>query len=401
MRVVLLNQYYAPDEAATAQLLADVGVALAAAGHDVVAICSDRSYADPARRYPREETLDGVRVYRARTSGFGRNRALGRLTDYTTFLVGSAARIVLSARPDVILSLTTPPMIGALGILASTVNRSRSILWVMDLYPDLAFELGVLQTSSTTGRALRIASNWIVRRSSHVVALDRAMADRLRARGARRVDVIENWADEETIAGRGIEAHPLRREWGWEGRFVVLYSGNLGLAHEFETVLDAAERLKDRREILFGFVGVGPRLAAVEAEVARRGLSNVEFRPQVARSALGDSLTAGDVHLVTLRPRMPGLLVPSKIYGILAAARPTIYVGPDEGGVAEIVNRGRCGSIVANGNTDGLVETILAYSGDPERCRREGAAGRTLFEREYARRHGVGAFVRLVESLAR
>lgn len=400
MRVVLLNQYYAPDEAATAQLLADVGAALVVAGHDVVALCSDRSYADPSRRYPTEELADGVRILRARTSGFGRARTLGRLIDYATFFLGSGWRLLFRVRPDVVLSLTTPPMVGALGILASRLGGARSILWVMDVYPDLAFELGVLREGSAAGTLLHGISDRILRGTDRVIALDQAMAERLRARGAHDVTVVDNWADEATIDRKGIEGHPLRRAWGWEGRFVVLYSGNLGLAHEFETVLDAAERLRERSDVLLAFVGGGPRKAEVEAEVARRGLPNVVFRGYVPRDRLGESLTAGDVHLVTLRPRMPGLLVPSKIYGILAAGRPTIYVGPPDGGVATIVETGACGTRVANGDDEALARTVLAYADDEARRETEGRTARKLFEERFARRHGVGAIVGLIESLA-
>ena len=401
MRVVLLNLYYAPDEAATAQLLADVGAGLAAAGNEVVAVCSDRAYADPRQRYPRNETIDGVSVRRVRSSGFGRGHAIGRLLDYLSFYVGAGVEVLFRADPDVVIALTTPPMVAALGVLASKLRHGRSVFWVMDVYPELAFELGVLRRGSMAARTLRALSVWILRRSDRVVALDDAMAEKLRTLGAGRVVVIHNWADDASIAQGSAGESPLRQEWGWRGRFVVLYSGNLGLAHEFETVLDAAEKFRNRRDVLFAFVGGGPRRAAAEAEVTRRGLPNVEFRPYVPRERLGDSLPAGDVHLVTLRPNMPGLLVPSKIYGILAAARPTIYIGPAAGAVYEIVSGGACGTVLANGDADGLAAAIESYAGDPERRRREGVAARRLFEDRHAKHHGVAAFTSLVTSLSR
>jgi glycosyltransferase involved in cell wall biosynthesis len=393
VNVILLNQYYAPDEAATAQILADVGASLAGAGHDVVALCSDRAYADPRRRYPRRETIDGVRVHRARATGFGRGSRLGRVVDYATFLTGAAFAFAFGKRPDAVLCLSTPPMMAAVGLVLTRLRRARFVFWVMDVYPDLAFALGVLRPGSVAGRLLGRLARATLERSDRVVALGECMGKQLERQGARDVVVIHNWADEKVILPRSLEDHPIRTEWGWRNRFVVAYSGNLGLAHEFKTVLAAAERLRDHPSVLFSFIGGGPRRPEVENAAAERGLPNVEFRPYMDRGRLGESLTAPDVHLVTLRDSVPGLLVPSKIYGILAAGRPTLYVGPQRGEIAEIVHDGGCGARIAPGDVDALVESILEYERDADRCRREG-------RERFTRARGAGAFVRLIERLA-
>ena len=401
MRIVLLNQYYAPDEAATAQLLADVGAGLARAGHQVVAVCSDRSYTDPSRRYATSETIDGVRVERVRTTGFGRGSRAGRMVDYATFLAGAGRRLLIGSGPQVVLSLSSPPMVGVLGVAAARVRGARSVYWVMDVYPDVAFELGVLRRGSLGGRVLGAMSRFALRNSHRVVALGETMAARLDRTGRRAVDVIHNWADETAIHPRPVEGHPLRERWGWVGRFVVLYSGNMGLAHEFDTVLEAAKRLEGEASVLFAFVGGGPRRAEVESEVKRRGLANVEFHPYVERADLGMSLTAGDLHLVTLRPRMPGLLVPSKIYGIMAAGRPTLYVGPSEGEIHDILAAGGCGALVEPGDVEGLVEAVRSYVRDEQRRRNEGQRSRSLFEERFTARDSVTRLVRLLEEAAK
>jgi glycosyltransferase involved in cell wall biosynthesis len=400
VRIVLLNQYYAPDSAATAQILSDLGAGLAGAGNEVTAICCKRAYGDPALSYGAREVIDGVRVERTWSTAFGRGSALGRVSDYLTYLLGAAARLAFGKRPDVIVSLSTPPMVAALGHVLARLRRARSIYWVMDVYPDLAFELGVMRPGSFAGRCFRALSEFTLRRSDAVVALGETMGSRLaRVRGSEPT-VVHNWADGDTIRPRGNEGHALRAEWGWNGRFVVLYSGNMGLAHEFGTVLDAAESLRERSDVGFAFVGSGPRRAEVEARVGERGLANVEFLPYQPRERLGESLTAGDVHLVTLRERMAGLLVPSKIYGILAAGRPTVYVGPDEGEIADILRSGACGTRVAPGDRDGLVAALLRYAEDEELRAAHGRNARRLFEERFTREHGVQAFGRLIESQA-
>jgi glycosyltransferase involved in cell wall biosynthesis len=400
VRVVLLNQYYAPDEAATAQLLADVGEGFAKHGWDVRAVCSNRSYTAPERRYPARDTIGGVEVRRTWTSGFGRKGKLGRLMDYGTFLLGAARHMLFQKRPDAVVSLSTPPMVAALGWLAARLRGARTVYWVMDVYPDVAYELGVLQPGSLAARVLDRLSRFMIRNSDRVVVLGESMARRIALGDQRDIEVIPNWADGDTIRPRERGESPLREEWGWGDRFVVLYSGNMGLAHEFETVLDAAERLQDRSDILFSFVGGGPRRQQVRDEVARRGLENVEFRTYVARERLGESLCAADVHLATLRPGVEGLLVPCKIYGILAAGRPTLYIGPPEGELAEIVGQGPCGSHVRNGDAGRLADLIRSYCDDESRKLLEGRRARRLFEERFTRQRGVRAFVELVEGLS-
>jgi len=388
MHVVLLNQYYAPAEAATAQLLADVGESLVLAGHRVSVICSRRSYPDPSAVYPAREEIGGVSVYRTWTSGFGRGSRLGRLADYALFLAGASRMLALQREVDVVVSLTTPPMLDTLGLAAARLRRARSVSWVMDVYPELAFELGILARRSVVGRLLGCVSRSTLRRTDVAIALGPTMARRLRECGATRIHTVP-------VAG-----HALRAAWGWGNRFVVLYSGNLGLAHDFDTILDAAELLRGGPDVRFAFVGAGPRRDAVQAEVRRRGLQNVEFRPHVERPQLGQSLTAGDLHLVTLREGVAGLVVPSKIYGILAAGRPTLYVGPDEGEVAEILEEGRCGTRIAPGDAAGLATAIRDYVADEGRCSDEGARARELFDRRFARERALGTLQGLFESLA-
>ena len=176
----------------------------------------------------------------------------------------------------------------------------------------------------------------------------------------------------------------------------MLYSGNMGLAHEFHAILDAAEILRDHKRILFAFVGGGPRRAEVEHEVRRRGLPNVEFRPYVPRDQLGETLTAGDVHLVTLRNDVAGLLVPSKIYGILAAGRPTIYVGPERGEIADIIRSGACGQRVAPDDAGGLSRAVQRYESDRAARGEEGRRARRLFEERFTRDRGLRAFEALI-----
>jgi glycosyltransferase involved in cell wall biosynthesis len=235
------------------------------------------------------------------------------------------------------------------------------------------------------------------------------------------VTSIHNWADGDAIRPIDPSASALRSEWGWDERFVVLYSGNMGLAHEFETALDAAALLADEPKVLFSFLGGGPRRDEIERGVRERGLANVELRPYVARERLGESLTAGDVHLVSLRPSLAGMLVPSKIYGILAAGRPTLYVGPPVGEIADIIGAGACGTRVAPGPPVGeiadiigagacgtrvapgdareLADAVRGYLRDDARVKLEGRRARALFEERFTKERGLREFAALLRTI--
>lgn len=394
---MLLNQYYAPDEAATAQLLGDLGEALAAAGHEVTAVCSNRSYGDPQRVYPRREILAGVSVVRVGTSGFGRSGVFGRVLDYGFFLVGALVRVALIRNVDVIVSLTTPPLVSLVGNLVARVKGARAILWSMDVYPDLAFALGKIRSKSLLGRVFSFLARTAAKSAHRVVALGESMAGHLTVYGTP-VEVVHSWADGDAIAPNPETVRAFREGRGWGDRFIVMYSGNLGLAHEFETVTAGIRRLAtERPEILFVFAGVGPRLHAVQSTLS--GSKNVEFHGYVSRDRLGASLTAADVHLVTLKPQMPGLVVPSKIYGILAAGRPTVYVGPSAGEVYEIVQEGSCGTALVNGDVDGFVAAISAYWQDRSRVTREGASARALFVARFTKAQALEKLVNILETV--
>jgi glycosyltransferase involved in cell wall biosynthesis len=440
--ILLLNQYYAPDEAATAQMLADLGEGLAARGARVVAITSDRSYADPSRRYPARETIRGVEVRRVRTTGFGRATKPGRIADYFTFLAGAKLQLLFGPAPDAVVSLSTPPLVALLGSFIGRIRGARTLFWSMDVYPDVAYELGAIRKGSLTGRLVASLARLTHRLPDVVVALGDTMKAKLEEGGANDVAVIHNWADGDAIRPMPVETNELRRAWGWSDRFVILYSGNMGLGHEFETALLGTARVALNAEgglrnaesggptPRLAFIGAGPRRHEIEQRAVDLGLLEaqashsefripnsefapatvpplriphsefrIHFRPPLPRDQIAMSLTAADVHLVTMRDGMQGLIVPSKIYGILAAGRPTIYVGPAEGEIYEIVAGGACGVHVAIGDAAGFANAVERYASDPALVRAHGENARRLFDERFTRERGIEEFRKALKLL--
>jgi glycosyltransferase involved in cell wall biosynthesis len=386
MRVLLLNQYYHPDVAPTAQFAADLGEDLARRGHEVTAIASARPYAGSRERLASRDRHAGVEIRRVAGTAFGRAHHLGRVADYATFLLQSVPVVTAAARPDVVVALSTPPLVAALGMLTRKLHGSRLVYWVMDVYPEVAVELGVMRRNSAATRAVARLSRAVLDRADAIVALDDSMRDRLIAAGGdrSRIEVIDNWCDGASVRPTAAESNALRRELGLQGVFTVSYSGNMGIGHDFDTLLGAMWLLRNE-EVHWLLIGDGPQRARLQAEVRALDVRRVTWLSYQQRAALPVTLTAADASLVCLGAGLGGLLVPSKLYGILAAGLPVIYIGPPEGRVAEVIREHDVGIAVRNGDAAALASAIRRLRDDRARRHAIGQRGRQLFEQKYDR----------------
>lgn len=405
MKTIFLNRYFHPDISATSQMLSDLAFALAGAGTRVHVITSAQRYDDPAARLPARETLDGVQVQRVWTSRFGRANLVGRALDYLSFYLSAGIALARLARAgDVIVAKTDPPLIS---VPAAWIARRRGALlvnWLQDVFPEVAEHMGLRAAAGWPGAWLRRLRGYSLHRAAVNVVLGERMARRVRALpGVRHSDVavIHNWADGAAIVPVDPAANPLRAEWGLAGRFVLAYSGNMGRAHEFDTVLGAAEALRDNSEIVFLFIGGGHYRAWIEAEAAKRGLAGVVFQPYQPRARLSLSLGVADVHLTCLRPAMEGLIVPSKLYAILASGRPTLHVGDPHGEIAGILDAARAGYAVAGGDAAGLAARIRELAAAPGLRAELGRNARTVFDAHFAQPIAIAHWKHLLTEVQR
>ena len=273
-------------------------------------------------------------------------------------------------------TLTTPPIIGLIGTLLRRLKGSRHVYWSMDLHPDASLALGRMSPRNPVVAWLAWLSDVVYRQADKVVVLGPYMADRIAAKGVRRdrLATIPVWSRRDEIYPLPREGHELRASLGLADKFVAMYSGNLGLAHSFDEVIEAARRLRDRDDIVFLFVGGGPRLAEVRAAKEAEGLDNVRLLDYFPREQLHASLSVADVHLISMRAEMTGIVVPGKLYGAMASGRPTVFVGPGHCESADTIRQADCGLTVRLGDADGLVEALTGPRRRPRRRRRDGPA---------------------------
>lgn len=395
MRVLFVNRFFYPDHSATSQMLTDLTRDLRHAGMDITVI-TGRQLIDNARaRLPVHERLDGIEVHRVWSTRFGRGNLIGRGIDYLSFYLGAGWRLARLCRSgDVVVAKTDPPLISVIAGWVTKLRGAHLVNWLHDLFPEIAERLGMRFMHGYPVGALRAMRNQSLRRARCNVVIGAHMAEQVIGLGMapERVKVIHNWCDGEEIRPRPLEGHALRKAWKLEGRFLVMYSGNMGYAHEFDTIVDAAERLRERTNIVFLFIGGGVQRATVEQQVASRGLGNVQFKSYQPRETLDQSLSAANVHLVSLLPQLEGLMVPSKFYAAAAAGRPIIFIGAGDGELAEIIADARCGTRVAPGEGQILADGIAALAADPELGERQGVAARRLFEERFERHLATGAW---------
>lgn len=401
MRLIIANRFYAPDESATSRMVASLATGLAARGHQVHVVASQHYHNRPDRMGP-NEFCAGVRVHRVWMSSLGYKGLWGRALDYLTFHMNVIWRIRRLARKgDAIIACTDPPLLSVTVMLATLGTGAILVNWLHDLYPEVATQLGVLDERRLMVRLLLWLRNVSLRRARRNVTPIPRMAEFLSARGISygSFAVIRQWADGTSIQPVEPAKNRLRREWCLQDKFVVGYSGNFGRVHDFNTILEAAERLRDRRDVVFLFVGDGPRKGAVEHEVRRRGLGHVVLKPLQPREGLAETLSVADVHLVSLLPELENCCVPSKFYGILAVGRPILFVGDTGGELGQTIRDAKCGASVDVGDGARLAQVICQFAESDVERREMGARARQTFESAFSESVGVGTWHQLLKEI--
>jgi colanic acid biosynthesis glycosyl transferase WcaI len=366
MKLLLLNQTYAPDVVSTAQHAHDFASHMAMRGHHVTALTSAAVYGQVARRHRSSEGIAGVRVIRVPTLALGKAGKLRRTIDALLFFCLAALVTVVQHRQDAIVCMTSPPMLPVLGVLLARVRRTPIALWLMDLNPDEAVAARYLDPEGWVARALESASARALRAANLVVVLDRFMRERVERKGVDpgRIATVPPWSHDEDVHYSAEGRREFRLRYGiQDDQYVLMYSGNHSPCHPLATVIEAADRLRDDRRFVFCFVGAGEQMDKVKSEARVRGLSNVLTLSYVPRSALAGSLSAADGHLVVMGDAFVGIVHPCKVYNVLALGIPLLFVGPADSHVSDIYVRseGRIDAgFVRHGDVQGIVNWLAA-----------------------------------------
>lgn len=371
---------------ATAQHLTDLAAELSARGHDVTVIASDRGYDDPQARFPRRESWRNIRIIRIPSLSLGKSSRWQRALNFASFMIVCALRLLAMRRFDVVVALTSPPLISFLGALFVRLKGGKFCFWVMDLNPDEAIAAGWLDARSIVARVLKRMLRYSLKHAEQTIVLDRFMKERVIAKGTvpERVAIIPPGSIDDAVKFSLAGREAFRREHGLTDRFVVMYAGNHSPCHPLDTLLDAALRLKKREDVAFCFVGGGSEHSKVKQFALRHELRNLKCLPYQPLSELSNSLSAADLHVVVMGEEFVGIVHPSKIYNIMAVGAPVLYVGPEASHVTDIAmqNGGRF-FLHRHGDADGVVASVVALSEELPKLREPG--DRNFLKQEFSK----------------
>jgi len=424
MRIALVNQTFHPDVVSSGQHLADLALCLAERGHEVTVVTSRRAYDDPGKKFPKQETWRGVRILRVFATGFGKRAKWRRAADFASFLCSCCWRLLWLPRQDLVVAMTSPPLVSFIGAWFARLRGSRFCYWIMDLNPDEALAAGWLAPGSFAARSLEWCSRFSLRNASKIVALDHFMQQRILEKEIepQKIVVIPPWSHDADVRFDAEGRNRFRKQHGLEDKFVVMYSGNHSPCHPLDTILNAAKQLAERpsgksarfttalqnpgarpdgkmpsstagetpaatlnaakqlaedrenREVAFLFVGGGSQFAKVRQFALEHSLPNIQCLPYQPLDQLAGALSAADLHLVVMGNPFVGLVHPCKIYNILRVGSPLLYIGPQPSHISEILDElnghlpfGR----VEHGAVDQAVQNILRLKESASETTRE------------------------------
>jgi glycosyltransferase involved in cell wall biosynthesis len=352
-RLLVLNQYYWPGVEATANLLTELCEALAV-DHDVTVVTG------AAPGMPRRQTRNEVRIVRVRSTTYDRSHLLPRAANYVSYVLGLVWKAMVAKRPDVVLCMTDPPFIGSVGRLVAARFRAHLLIVMQDVFPEIAVRLGRLRNPFVV-RFLRLLIDSSLRSADRVVVIGETMKLRVEAKGVspERVRVIPNWSDASSVVPKRHD-NAWARKHKFAKRFVVMHSGNIGHAQNLDALVRATTLLRDLQDLAVVIIGSGARRQELVALARVLQADQVEFMPYQERRLLSQSLSAADVHVVGLARHLAGYVVPSRVYGILAAGRPVIAAAESESETAQLVAEVGCGIVVPPGNPFALAVAIRA-----------------------------------------
>jgi len=408
LHIAFFNRSYYPDTTAVSQLLAELCEGLVEAHGCRVSVIAgvpllsaERDRIVQARGFlVRHERRNGVKILRARGTRFSKRRFAGRFANYVTYFLSACYAGMCLERPDVVVALTDPPIVGLAAYLASRRFGTPFVMSYRDIFPEVAVLLEDFR-SPTVDRVLQRINRFLVARADRSIALGETMRRRLiEGKGAdpAKVVVIPDWADCAQITP-GSKANAFSEANGLLDKFVVMHSGNIGLSQNLDVVVEAAAHLAKYPEIQLVFVGEGVTKSRLQKKAQSMGLANVWFLPYTPKEQLTQSFAAADVFVVSLLPGLAGYIVPSKLYGILAAGRPYVAAVEEECEVTAISRKYDCGLLSQPGNARELADKVLTLYWDRDLASRMGVNARRA-SLDFDRRPRVAEYYKLFCGLA-
>jgi colanic acid biosynthesis glycosyl transferase WcaI len=407
MRLTILNQFYLPDISPTAQMAGSLAEHRANCGDAVTVVTSRTNYVRTSLPRPNAAEAPNPKLYRISATNFGKTNLFYRCLDYLTFYSLATIRMIVMPRQDVVISMTTPPFIALAALIHRALHpKTRLILWIQDCYPEIAENSNVIKESGVLSRTARAVNRFLFRSLEHIVVLDSSMRNIIKTnyesvQGHLSIEIIPNWERLDQFVyppsnDQLLPPPPSLDLLCQEGKFIVLYLGNAGYGHRFETILDVAQALRDLH-FLFLFIGGGSKWRWLSDQKNERRLSNLELHGYVQKELTPAIMARAHCAFVTMRDETVGLISPSKIHANLAMGLPLLYIGPKDSNVDEAIQEFDCGCSLRHGNHEGAIRFLEQLRTVPAELDQYRENARRAFMNAYSDRQSLPKFDRLLE----
>ncbi|MBV1929203.1 MAG: glycosyltransferase family 4 protein [Gammaproteobacteria bacterium] len=368
-KIIFVNRFFYPDQSATSQILTDLLRNIDAPVNAELHVITSRSAYLNDAKFAASEKLNNIFIHRVWTTNFGRSKLAGRAIDYLSFYLFTFLSLFkLVSKDDIVIAKTDPPVISFVVYIVTSIKKAHLINWLQDLFPDVAGELGVIDAESLLFRILNKIKYASLAAAEVNVVIGEKMGALLAAQGINKnkIEVIRNWSINENVNYIPKEQNHLINDWGLTDKFVVSYSGNFGWAHEYEPIKRLITDFVGD-DVVFLFIGGGKHYDDLKEYADTSSIRNVIFKPYQDTKDLNYSLSVADLHLVSLNPSLEGLIVPSKFYGIASIGVPMLFLGDNDGEIAQVIKSKKCGFIISPSNYDEIVAVIHEIKNDKDK----------------------------------
>jgi len=407
-KLLLLCQLFYPELVSTGQTLTELCEVLADKGVEIEVVCAPPSVMNSGKKVKRRMVHHDIHIKRVWATSFPKLNFLGRVINQLTYALSVFLFLLFKRNKGPILVLTNPPFLAFFcALLRKLKLGSPYIYLIFDVYPDTAVNLGVIKKNSLLSRLWEWVNKISFMHASKIIVIGRCMKDiietKIKKYGIQRTDntvhMIHVWSDDQHIQTNKNEKNPFNVRWGLAGKFIVLYSGNMGRFHDMETIMEAISELSDFKNIVFLFVGEGHKKAWIMDYAKRNNHSNCQFHSYVKREELPDLLSIADVGIVSLLEGQEGLSVPSKAYALMAAGVPVVAIIPSLSEIARMVTEENCGMVVRNGDVQGLKNAILTFYNNRDLLKRLANNASKSIAEKYSLESAANSYYRIIKDL--
>ncbi|VAW62692.1 Glycosyltransferase [hydrothermal vent metagenome] len=399
-KIIFINRYFYPDQSATSQILSDLVFNIVQDIDADIHVITSRNTYQNNRRLDSDEIVNNIKIHRVWSSRFGRKNLLGRLIDYLSFYITTFYMLMrITSKDDVVVAKTDPPVISYVALLVCKFKRAHLINWLQDLFPEVAGKLGLIKENGILFKIIKALKDKTLVNARANVVIGVKMRERLKGMGVleEKIRVISNWNINKNINYIKKESNLLIGEWGLEGKFVIGYSGNYGRAHEYDVIHDLINEYRLKDEFVFLFIGGGKYYDDLKYYVENENIKNVLFKPYQPLQVLDMSLSVPDLHLVSLRPGLEGLIVPSKFFGLASIGANLLFIGDCGGELGSLIKKYKCGCCYDGGDGVSLAAQIMDIKNNPGELIQYGENLKSLYLEKYQPVNAYDAWVEVLQ----